>query len=453
MDSKHYDVIVIGSGIAGQTAAKICAENQLSVAILEKNEFGGVCALRGCDPKKVMMQFGELNKKCQQLQSLGISALPKIDWQQILDFKNQFTDNVPKNTKENLNEKGIATIVGSPKFLDENTISVTGKKLSANYFVLASGLTPRKLGVEGEVFVKTSADFFSLFEIPKSVTFIGSGYIGMEFAFLLNSLGSEVTVIEKGEQILSQFDTFLTEKLRNALQKDGIHFIFNATTKAIKKNRSDLFLIYEKEEKEHQITSTIIFNTTGRVPTSENLEIKKANIKHDETGIIVNDFLQSISNPNVYACGDISSKSLPLTPLSSLQGHIVGHNIIKENLKKFKNPLVPSVVFTHPNLAKVGLSEKEAKKEYQNIKIYKGEGTDWYNAKKENAAVYAYKIIVNKDSDEIIGASLLNTEANEIINLLSLAMNQKVKVSDLKKQIFTYPSFSYDIKKMFKKED
>ena len=450
METKHYNVFVIGSGIAGQTAAEICAKNGLSVAIADKQAFGGTCAIRGCDPKKVLLQFADLMQKTEQLKGLGIEKVPEISWKHIQKFQKQFTKKVPKHTEEDLTSLNIDLYHQSPKFISENEIEVEGKRVTADKFVIASGLTPRKLKFKGAEHLKISDAIFKLKKVPKSATFIGSGYVGMEFCYLLSTLGCKVTMIDRGSQALSQFDSFLVEKLVASMTKKGVEFIFDAEITSVEKLRKNYRITYIKNDKKKTLKSNIVFNTSGRVPATELLALENANIKNDESGIIVNDFLVNETNKNVFACGDVSSKSLPLTPLSGLQGYIVGNNIVKENSKEFSNPLVPSVVFTHPNLATVGYSEEEAKKRYKNIIVFKGDVSNWYNAKKANEKLYAYKIIANKRTNEIVGAHLLSLQANETINIFTIAINNKMTTDEFKKMIFTYPSYASDLKSMFK---
>jgi glutathione reductase (NADPH) len=260
-------------------------------------------------------------------------------------------------------------------------------------------------------------------------------------------------MIEQGPKPLKQFDEFLVEKLIKYLETIGITFIFNAEVTSVEKLKKNFKVNFKLKGKDKSVKSRKVFNTAGRVPSIEMLDLSKANVKSDNSGVLVDDYLQSISNPDVYACGDVSSKSLPLTPLSGLQGYIVGNNIIKSKSKKFEVPCIPSTVFTNPNLSSVGYSEVEAKKRYKNVKIYKGDASDWYSAKKENNPVYAYKILVNERTNEILGAHLLSSEANETINLFSLAIQQKMTVTEFKKQMFTYPSYSNDLKSMMANEN
>ncbi|MDN3665004.1 dihydrolipoyl dehydrogenase family protein [Algibacter miyuki] len=450
MKSKHYDVFVIGSGIAGQTVAKLCSENGLSVAISDNRAFGGTCANRGCDPKKILLQFSDLAHKSNQLTGLGIKKAPKISWKDVQSFKKKFTKKIPKGTENSLSDLGISMYHQSPKFIANNKVEVEGKHVTADYFVIATGKIPRPLNIEGHKFLKVSDDVLNLKKVPKSAIFIGAGYIGLEFAYMLSVLGCKVTILQKDSEALSQFDSFLVEKLVKSLKTKGVEFIFNVDVKSIEKLKKNFKVNYDSEGTLKSIKSRQVFNTSGRIPAIEELDLSLASIEANDTGVEVDFYLQSTTNPLVYACGDVSSKSLPLTPLSGLQGYIVAHNIIKEKSKKFENPLVPSNVFTQPNLASVGYSESEAKKRYKNIKIYQGDVSHWFNAKKSNEDAYAYKILVNERTDEIVGAHILSPEANETINILTLAINNKITVSALKKHIFTYPSYTNDLKTMLK---
>lgn len=453
MKPKHYNVFVIGSGIAGQTTAKACVKKGLSVAISDNREFGGTCANRGCDPKKVLIDFSALLEYTKRLKGLGVSQLPVIDWQSVQDFKSQFVDTVPENTETDLKDLNIDLYHQSPEFVSENEILVEGKSITADYFVIATGNIPRELSIPGKDYLETSDAILDLISIPKSASFIGSGYIGMEFASMLAIMGCKVTIFERDSTALRQFDPFLVEKLLLKMENLGVTFVFNAEVESIEKLNKNLRLHYKLNGKQKTHKSRKVFNTTGRVPSIEMLNLEKAAIDYDNSGILVNDFLQSTSNKKVYACGDVSNASLALTPLSGLQGSIVGENITKGNVKVFQFPIVPSTVFTQPNMSSVGLTEIEAKKRYKDIVVFKGDLSYGFNAKKENTSVYAYKILVNKRTETIVGAHLLSAEANETINIFTMAMAQEMTVSEFKRLIFTYPSYSIDLKYMLRNDD
>ncbi|PNW27192.1 dihydrolipoyl dehydrogenase family protein [Formosa algae] len=452
-ENKHYDVFVIGSGIAGQTAAKLCVKEGKTVAIADNRAFGGTCALRGCDPKKILLQFSELLHASQLLKDKGVSKLPKIKWKTVQKFKSSFTDSIPPSTEKDLVELGIDMYHQSPVFQSENEILIEGKLISADKFVIATGMIPLDLKIKGQDYLKVSDDILNLKHLPKSTTFIGSGYVGMEFASMLATMGCKVTVIEKGPASLTPFDPFLVGILVDYLQTIGITFIYNAEVDSVEKLKKNFKVKYLLDGKKKSVKSRKVFNTAGRFPSVEMLDLEKVNVKFDERGVIVNDYLQSISNPNVFACGDVSSKALPLTPVSGLQGYVASNNIIKDQSKTFEIPPMPSTVFTNPKLSSVGYTEEEALKRFKNIKIYKGDASSWYNAKKENNPVYAYKVLVNERTNEIIGAHLLSTQAHETINLFSMAISQNMTVSEFKKQMFTYPTYTNDLKSMMKDED
>ena len=453
MNKTHYDVFVIGSGIAGQTTAKMLVEKGLSVAITDIREYGGTCANRGCDPKKVLLQFADLVHYSENLKSSGVTDVPKIDWAAVQKFKSGFTDVVPMSTEKNLKKLGIKLYHQSPEFIDEQSVMVEGKPVNANYFVIASGLTPRTLEFKGNGLLLKSDDVLDLKELPKSATFLGSGYVGMEFAYLMSTLGVEVTMIDRGERPLRQFDRFLVDELTKRMTSKGVKFIANAEVLSVEKLRTNLRVVYNKEGKEQEQDSEVVINTAGRVPSIEMLGLKNAKVDFDHQGVQVNSYLQSNSNPRVYACGDVSNASLPLTPLSGLQGYIVASNILKAKSKEFQFPLVPSTVFTQPQISSVGLSEKEAKDTYKDIQVYEGKVPNWFNAKKQQEDAYAFKIIANKRTRKIVGAHLLSAEANEDINIMTTAINAGMTVDEFKRLIFTYPSYANDLKSMMKDDD
>lgn len=445
---KKFDVFVIGSGIAGQTAAKACVAAGLKVAIADRREYGGVCANRGCDPKKVLLGPTEAWEKALQLQGRGLIGMPRIKWKKLQKFKRKFTSAVPKKTEENLEKLGIKLYYQSPKFLDENTLSVEGKTVYADKVVIATGYEPQPLAFDGAKYLKESDDFLNLKKLPKNIVFVGAGYIGMEFAHMAARSGSKVTVIDFADSPLGSFDSDIVKELTEYSKKMGIEFIFKAEVKSIKKTKKKYKLSYKKGGKSESVKSHLMFNTAGRIPSISELDLEKGNVAFDEKGIDTDAYLQSKSNPNVYACGDVSDHDVPLTPLSGRQGYVVGENIVKGNKKKLDTPFIPSVVFTLPNIASVGYSEAEAKDRYKNVIVKHGSVPDWFNAKRINAPVYAYKILLNERTEEIVGAHLIGPEAGETINLFTMAINNQMTAGDIKRTIFTYPSWANDVKSM-----
>lgn len=448
MKEQKYDVFVIGSGVAGQAVAEACVESGLKVAIADKREYGGTCSNRGCDPKKILLGATELIEASKNLEGKGIQNVPKLNWKKLMKFKESFTRTIPKSTEKKLEDLGIDMYHQSPKFINENTLSVEGKTIQADKIVIATGYEPRELNFKGSKHLKTSDDFLSQKKLPEKITFIGGGYVGMEFAHIASRAGAQVTIIDSGKRILKAFDTDLVKEL-TAYSKDlGIEFIFNAQITGLKKGTKNLKVSFEKKGKIETLKTKAVFNTAGRVPAILKLQLEKGNVTFNENGIETNDYLQSTSNANVYACGDVSDKGLPLTPLSGKEGNVVATNIIEGNKKKLEIPVTPSVVFTLPNLAAVGYSEEEAKSRYKSVVVNYESASNWFNAKRINAPVYAYKLLLNERTKTIVGAHLVGPDAGETINLFALAINQGMTAKQIKQTIFTYPSWANDIKSM-----
>jgi len=448
MAMKKVDVFVIGSGSAGRKVAETCAKSGLKVAIADNREYGGTCGNRGCIPKKTLLAPTETYELAANLTDKGISSKPNLDWKALQRFKRQFTKPIPMATEKELKELGIELYHQSPTFLDKQTLSVEGKSIKATKIVVATGQIPRKLEIKGAKFLKNSDDFLQLRKLPKNMVFIGAGYIAMEFAHMAARAGCKVAIIEHGENILKAFDSDLVSHLKQVSEGLGIKFILNSEVIQIDKLKKNLLVHYKQDGKKESLKTRSIYNTAGRVPAIQTLNLDKGNVSYSVKGIQVNEYLQNTGNLNVYACGDVSAHGLPLTPLSGLEGAIVAENILQGNKRKIETPVIPSVVFTLPNLASVGLSEEEAKSRYKKVTVNYKSVPDWYNAKRINAPAYAYKIIINERTKQIVGAHLLAPHAAETINIFTMAINQHITTDALKEMIFTFPSWASDIKSM-----
>jgi len=449
MGIEKFDVFVIGTGTAGKSVAYDCAAQGMRVAIADNRVFGGTCANRGCDPKKVMVGITEVLHLAHNLKGKGIASVPSINWEDLQSFKSTFTDAVPAATEKQLKKAGIKMYHQSPKFIDEQTLSVEGKTIKATKIVIATGNKALELKIPGREHLLVSDDFLSLAKLPKSIVFIGAGYIGMEFAHIAARCGAKVTVVEFTSQPLGLFEKQIVDHLTKASEAAGIDFIFNAEVTEVEKLQKNYRVFFQKNNKKESITARMVFNTAGRVPSIDELELEKGNVAFEKNGISVNEYLQSTTNPSVYACGDVSaSGSLPLTPTSSQEARIVSLNIRNGNKTIMDFPPVPSVVFTIPQLATIGLTEAEAKeKGYEYVVEYKSV-PNWYNAKRIQENTYAYKTIVDTKRNIILGAHIIAPHAGEMINLFVLAMCGKLKTEDLKAMIFAYPTWGNDIKGM-----
>ncbi|GAA4309148.1 NAD(P)/FAD-dependent oxidoreductase [Pontixanthobacter gangjinensis] len=450
MGFEEFDVFVIGTGTAGKSVAKECIAEGMKVAIADNREFGGTCANRGCDPKKVLVGLTEILDRAEKMKGHGITKMPEFSWKDLMEFKKTFTDAVPAATEKDLKKLGIKMYHQSPKFLDENTLSVEGKTVTAKKIVIATGNKPLELPIPGRHLPIVSDDFLELEELPESIIFIGAGYIGMEFAHIAARCGAEVTVIDAEDRPLSNFDKDMVTHLQKASEEIGINFILNCQVEEIEKLRTNFRVVGHQNGKKIERKAKLVVNAAGRVPSIDGLDLEKGKVEYSKKGIMVNKHLQNPTNKNVYACGDVSaSEGLPLTPLSSQEARIVAANILNlDREKEVDYPPQPSVVFTIPNLASVGLNEKQAREKGYDFKVENKLVPKWFNAKRINSDWYAYKTLVDKETGLILGAHLLGADAAEMVNMFVMAMCGKLDCRTLKGMIFSYPSWASDIKAM-----
>lgn len=442
---KKFDVFIFGTGTAGKLVATTCKEAGMSVAIIDNREYGGTCSQRGCDPKKLILASIEAFDFAQNMKGDGIAGNINIDWKAAINYAQRYTDGVPDRTKKLLQEKGITCLHGEAKFIDTHTVVLDNEKIQAKHFVIATGMQPLTLGIPGEQFMLTSEDFFTLQEVPEKIVFVGAGYIGMEFGQMLARAGSKVTMIEKGNQVLGPFEEFTTKIIEQSSKELGIQIIKNAQATSVEKIDGKYTVHYALEDGIHQITANLVFNTAGRIPSILALDLENANVVTDKNGVVVNEYLQSTIQSHIYACGDASSKNLPLTPLSGIEANIVAKNLLGKKTK-IDIPAIPSTVFTIPQCASIGLTEKQVKESGMNYEVIQKDASGWFNNKRINASFYGYKVITDDTTGKILGAHIAGPEASEQINMFAIAMKAQVTFEDLKETIFNYPSWGNDLK-------
>lgn len=446
---KKYDVFVIGSGMSGMTAANKCVSKGLKVGITDELPYGGTCALRGCDPKKVIIGATEVRDFAQRLKGNGIDTIPKVNWEDIMAFKQSFVDAMPPKIEKAYKNKDIDTYHTAAKFLSDNTLQVGDEVIEADKIVIATGAKPRILDFEGGEYALSSTDFLNLKELPQSLLFIGGGYIAFEFAHIAARAGAEVTIVHRSKKPLENFEQDIVEHLVNATEELGIKLILETEVSGIEKTEEGYNVKGNKNGKDVSFTVEAVFNSAGRPPAIFDLDLEKANISYSKKGIAVNEYLQSTSNPRIYAAGDAAdTRGLPLTPVAVLEGHTLASNIIKGNKKEVSYPPMPTVVFTHPTMASVGLTEKQANEKGIQYKVNYKSADDWFNAKRLNVKEYAFKTIEDQEEQILLGAHLIGPNSEEVINIFAMAIKTKMKLQELRTMIFAYPTMASDIPHM-----
>ena len=448
--TKKFDLIVIGAGTAGGVAAYQCRSAGWEVAIIDSRPFGGTCALRGCDPKKVLVGAAELIDWHHRMAEKGIvSQGIQIDWSLLMRFKRTFTEPVPESSERGYRNAGIASFHGQARFVDQTTIKVGDDMLTGRYVLIANGAQPARLGMPGEELLTTSEQFLELDKLPQQIIFVGGGYISFEFAHIAVRAGAQVRILQRGARPLGGFDPDLVDQLLQATREIGVEVELNSSVEAVEKDAGRLMLQATTEDTRQTFEADMVVHGAGRLPEIDGLELEKADVEWEGRGVLVNEFLQSVSNPAVYAAGDsAASGGLPLTPVASLEGDVVASNLLNGNHRKPDYTGIPTVVFTVPPLASVGLQEETAKQRGLKVRVTHGDTSSWYSSRRIGNKSSGFKVLVEEESDRVVGAHLLGPHAEEVINIFALAIRAGMRMTDLKTMPYAYPSLSYDIRYM-----
>jgi glutathione reductase (NADPH) len=448
--TRKVDVIAIGTGSAASAVASRCREAGWQVAIVDSRPFGGTCALRGCDPKKVLVGAAEAIDWTRRMKGKGIQAAKlRIDWPELMRFKRSFTEPVPKRREDGLARAGIAAFHGRARFAGPTTVQVGEDTLEGRYVVIATGEVPADLKIPGAEHVTTSDQFLELNELPRRILFIGGGYIGFEFAHVAVRAGSQVTILHRGPRPLGLFDPSLVDQLVDQTRELGIDVHLGTEAIGIEKSSAQMNVRALASGETSTFQTEMVVHAAGRAPEIKDLNLDAAGIEWEERGVRVNEFLQSVSIPAVYAAGDAAaSGGPPLAPVASYEGLIVAANLLKGNHLRPNYLGIPSVVFTIPQLAAVGLSESEAREKNLKFTVKEETTSTWYSSRRVAETHSGYKVLVEEDTDRILGAHILGSEAGEVINLFALAIRSGMRSTDLKHMLFAYPTSGSNITRM-----
>jgi glutathione reductase (NADPH) len=447
--SDLYDLVVIGSGAAASSAAYPCREAGWRVAVIDHRPLGGTCALRGCDPKKVLVGASEALDHARRLTGQGVAGELRIDWPALMRRKRSFTDPVPEDRARAFASAGIATIAGRASFVARDALRVGADTLRFRHAVIAAGAEPVQLGIGGEHHLATSERFLDLDSLPARLAFVGGGYIAAEFSHLAARAGAQVTVLQHGPRMLEGFDPDLVAMLMGRFQALGIDVRTGATVEAIEP-RGDVFLVHAGTlEGNLTVDADLTVHAAGRAPDLASLDLEAAGVAVEKGRLRLNEFLQSVSNPAVYAAGDAAGVGPPLTPVAGRDGAVVAANLLSGNHRRPDYRAVPSVAFTVPPIAAVGLSEVAARTTTRNLRVQHEQASDWYTARQAAEPVYGYKTLVDGDTDAILGAHLVGPHAEVVINLFALAMRNNLRAGQLRDTVFAYPTAASDVGYMF----
>lgn len=441
-----YDLIVIGSGTAAQVAIAKVRTAGWSVAVIDHLPFGGTCALRGCDPKKMLVSGEEAIDAAQRMTGHGVQGTLSINWPELMGFKRTFTDPIPAKQEGRYADLGVATFHGLARFVDPETIEVDGRKLKARHILIATGARAIPLGIPGAELVSTSSDFLELPSLPRRIVLIGGGYIAAEFSHLAARAGSEVVILQRGPRLLPHFDADIVGWLTPSFGELGITVKCGVNVSAIERS-ADGLTVYgtRRDGPDVHVSADLVVHAAGRGPDLEALNLTAGGIAVKEGRLLLNGHLQSTSNPRVYAAGDAAGVGPPLTPVSSHDGKVVAANLLGEPSREPDYRGVPSVAFTLPPIASVGMDEAAAHRSGRRFRVNAASTPDWFSARRLAERIYGHKVLIDEDTDLILGAHLVGPQADEVINIFGLAIRHRLTAADLRTTMFAYPTGASDV--------
>lgn len=434
----HYDFIALGGGNAGLAASHAVKAAGKKVLLIDPTPIGGLCALNGCNPKKVLVRATEVLHLVRESREHGI-ATGKVesDWGAVIDRKETFTDPVTESSEQGLVKAGIEYIKAPARFISGETLEVEGRTLSFDSALVATGSAPRKLSFAGAEHVATSDDILALRAIPERLVIIGSGVVGVEFGHVFTRLGSRVHMLMRGHEALKSSDAELVSHLMEHLQTLGLTLHHDVEVQAVERSGSghDVRLTNGRS-----LSADFVLNAAGRPPLLKPLELEAAQVDYGEKGVKVNEYLRSVSNPKVFAAGDAHGR-MQLSPVASYEGRVVARNVLNGDATPVDYSAIPSTVFTVPPLAAVGMTEDEAREKGLDVDVVTQDMSEWTVFRIAGEKPSYGKVIFDKRDGRVLGAHLLGPGADENIHVFTMAMRYGITRSRLSEMIYVYPSF------------
>jgi len=440
--SEHYDYLVIGGGSGGIASARRAASYGAKTAVIESGAIGGTCVNVGCVPKKVMWNTAGIAELLRDAGDYGFDIdVRGFSWNQVKQSRDAYIKRLNKIYDKNLSTSGVTRINGFGKFLDSNTVLVGNEQYSADHILIATGGEPVRPDLPGTDLGITSDGFFELEELPQRVVVVGGGYIAVEFACLLRSLGSDVTMLLRSDHFLKNFDVSVRDFLLEEMQHAGISVLTCIHLERLIKKEDGLIALHSREGNEYTGFDTVIW-ATGRTPHTKKLDLDKAGIRTNEFGYVATDEYQNTTQKNIYAVGDVTGRAA-LTPVAIAAGRRLADRIFNHQPDArldYRN--IPTVVFSHPPIGTVGLSEQDAQEEYgeSSIKTYQSRFTNMYYAMTTHKPKTLVKLVCVGEQEKIVGAHIIGLQADEVIQGFAVAVKMGATKKDFDNTVAIHPT-------------
>ncbi len=445
MNEQYYDLIAIGGGSGGLAVAEKAALFGKKVAVIEASRMGGTCVNSGCVPKKVMWYAAHLAHAVDDANAFGIPALRgKTDWTQLVNARERYIQNINSYWNNYVDDSGIDRIHGYARLIGTNTIEVNGQHYHADHIVIATGGQPIVPPVPGAEYGITSDGFFALQEQPSRIAVIGGGYIGVELSGVLNALDSNVTIIALEDRLMERFDPMISSVLEKEMRQQGIQVRTGFQVTALTKSAEGL--VVHSADDQHIAAFDAVIWAVGRRPNTANLGLEMAGVKVLPNGIIPVDDYENTNVQGIYAIGDVTGK-VPLTPVAIAAGRKLAERLFNGKPdSKVDYDNVPSVVFAHPPIATVGITEDEARQRHGNkVTVYKSEFTPMRHALSADGITTAMKLVCAGEDEKVVGIHMIGDYVDEMLQGFAVAVKMGATKADFDNTIAIHPSSAEEL--------
>jgi len=438
----NYDLLVIGAGSGGVRAARIASGLGAKVAIVEEHRIGGTCVVRGCVPKKLLVYGAHFAEDLEDARRFGWQlAGAAFDWPTLRDNVLAEVTRLSGLYRQTLETHKVDIFEGHAAITGPNSAQIDGHKINAKFILVATGARPQIAAVPGIEHAITSNEVFHLDKLPERILIAGGGYIANEFAGIFNELGSKVTVVNRGDQILRSYDAQIRDRLLQISMSKGIQFLFNAPLKSIERRANGALDVRLGDT---SVECDALLCAVGRVPNTERLGLASAGVELDANGAVRVDEYSRSTCPSIYAVGDVTNR-VQLTPVAIREGQAFAETVFGKQPTKVDYNCVPSAVFSHPPLAGVGLTEAQARSRLGSVKVYTSDFRPMKNVLANRNERALFKLVVDDTDDRIVGAHMIGPDAPEILQMLAVAVKARLRKSQLDECVAIHPTMAEEL--------
>jgi glutathione reductase (NADPH) len=445
MADYDYDLFVIGIGSGGTRAARVAAAHGARVAAAEEYRVGGTCVIRGCVPKKLLVYGAHFAEDLADARRFGwdVPADCKFDWKTLTGNVFEEVDRISKAYNTTLDSHKVEVINERAELTGPNTIRLaSGREVTSKYILIATGARPHIPTCAGHEYGITSNEAFHLESVPKRILIAGAGYIANEFAGIFNEFGAKVTLINRSDQILRGYDEQIRDRLLQISMMKGLDFRFNAKFEGIEKQADGSLKVSMSNHAPIEVDCVMF--ATGRVPNTENLGLAAAGVELNEKGAIRVDEDNRSSVPSIYAVGDVTDR-IQLTPVAIREGQAFADTIFGNKPTRVDYHCVPAAVFSHPQMAGVGLTESQAKIKFGSVKVYVSDFRPMKNVLAGRNERALYKMICDGETNKILGIHMIGPEAAEILQAAAVAVKAGLTKDAFDQTVALHPTMAEEL--------